>query len=148
MAVHQNGDIRIRRDANGGCRTRVSACFDQNRIGFQWSWSIALRRALQIKICNCANLRSQYRQKSTTPLGILKSLGINISLKMRMPNCYDPQSPRRIDETRRSCFLLLGFCSLLRCNNRAAFLLNCSRPCLFLRRLLLRRLWRFVAHMH
>ena len=26
-------------------------------------------------------------------------------------------------ETRRSRFLLLGFCSLLRCNNRAAFLL-------------------------
>ena len=71
----------------------------------------------------------------------------NISLRMGMPNCYDPQSPRRIDETRRSRFLLLGCCSLLRCNNRAAFLLRCSRPCLFLRRLLLRRLWRFVAHM-
>ena len=51
------------------------------------------------------------------------------------------------DETRRSRFLLLGFCSLLRCNKRAAFLLRCSRLCLFLRRLLLRRLWRFVAHM-
>jgi len=46
-----------------------------------------------------------------------------------------------------SRFLLLGFCSLLRCNKRAAFLLRCSRLCLFLRRLLLRRLWRFVAHM-
>jgi hypothetical protein len=53
----------------------------------------------------------------------------------------------RRDETRRSRFLLLGFCSLLRCNKRAAFLLRCSRLCLFLRRLLLRRLWRFVAHM-
>ena len=99
------------------------------------------------KICNCANLRPRYRQTSTTPLGILKSLGITSALKMRMPNCYDPQSPRRIDETRRSRFLLLGFYSLLRCNNRAAFLLRCSRPRLFLRRLLLRRLWRFVAHM-
>ena len=46
-----------------------------------------------------------------------------------------------------SRFLLLGFCRLLRCNKRAAFLLRCSRLCLFLRRLLLRRLWRFVAHM-
>ena len=52
----------------------------------------------------------------------------------------------RRDETRGSRFLLLGFCSLLRCNKRAAFLLRCSRLCLFLRRLLLRRLWRFVAH--
>ena len=41
-------------------------------------------------------------------------------------------------------FYFLGFCSLLRCNNRAAFLLRCSRPCLFLCRLLLRRLWRGV----
>jgi hypothetical protein len=49
-------------------------------------------------------------------------------------------------ETRRPRFLLLGFCSLLRRNNGAAFLLRCSPPCLFLRRLLLRRLWRFVAH--
>ena len=65
---------------------------------------------------------------------------------MRMPNCYDPQSPRRIDETRRPRFSLLGFCSLLRCNNGSAFLLRCSRLCLFLCRLLLRRLWRFVAH--
>ena len=46
-----------------------------------------------------------------------------------------------------SRFLLLGFCSLLRCNKRAAFLLRCCRLCLFLRRLLLRSLWRFVAHM-
>jgi hypothetical protein len=86
-------------------------------------------------------------QTSTTPLGIIEISWHSISLRMGMPNCYDPQSPRRIDETRRSRFLLLGCCSLLRCNNRAAFLLRCSRPCLFLRRLLLRRLWRFVAHM-
>src|SRR5262245_24171996 len=46
-----------------------------------------------------------------------------------------------------SRLLLLGFCRLLRCNQRAAFLFRCSRLCLFLLRLLLRRLWRFVAHM-
>jgi len=32
----------------------------------------------------------------------------NISLRVPMPNCYDPQPPRRIDETRRARFLLLS----------------------------------------
>ena len=55
-------------------------------------------------------------------------------------------SSRHIDATRDSVFLLLWFRSLLRRGNRTAFLLCCRRLCLFLRRLLLRSLWRFVAH--
>ena len=55
-------------------------------------------------------------------------------------------SSRHIDATRDSVFLLLWFRSLLRRGNRTAFLLCCRRLCLFLRRLLLRSLWRFIAH--
>ena len=83
---------------------------------------------------------SPYRTESIA-LGIMWS--IPIDFRNPWSSTWGFQSP---DETRRSRFLLLGFCSLLRCNKRAAFLLRCSRLCLFLRRLLLRSLWRFVAH--
>src|ERR1700751_5520688 len=53
------------------------------------------------------------------------------------------QSPER---NSRLSFFTSWVLQLASCNKGAAFLLRCSRLCLFLRRLLLRRLWRFVAH--
>jgi hypothetical protein len=47
----------------------------------------------------------------------------NVSLTMRMPNCYDPQSSRRIDVTRGSRFYFLVFA--------ACFAATIARPFCF-----------------